>query len=98
MTTLLLGTECARNHASYITNQMVLDLIIYHNLSWNECEFWFPMSAKGIVPSARMLDRLMSPFLPFPYVYHGPITANHEGAEEIYYRELRTLGKWCGKF
>lgn len=86
VTYLLFGCEVARNPASLIAHQMMLDLIISGKEEW---KYFFgeaekvagkvkekskpnmPMAAEGAVPQARNLHHIFGDYMPWPYKYQG---------------------------
>lgn len=81
--TLFFGIECERNPASFITHQMILDLVI-QGMSWKSAlaQFNFddgyvgglsPMTIKdvAVVKSARSLQAMFEKHTIVPYTYKG---------------------------
>lgn len=84
MTYLLFGCEPTRNPAMIIVNQMLLDLIIETNYSFEEALTstyqskpitndlkLMPMAPEGAVTIARALESDYRQYMPIPYVYPG---------------------------
>ncbi|MCW5589317.1 MAG: hypothetical protein KIT27_06590 [Legionellales bacterium] len=75
LTYLLLGCEPTRNPGLHIINQMMLDLIIAGQLTWQAVltgdQFLMPMAPPGITRIARILEAEYNQLLPRKYVYMG---------------------------
>ena len=79
LTYLLLGCECRRNPALIIVNQMMLDLIIQGNLSWQDAlqsgrgaeKGIMPMAPSGATSVARYLNDKLNAYMPWRYQYLG---------------------------
>jgi hypothetical protein len=73
---LLFGCEVARNPASLMCHQMILDLIIDGNLKWEDAiagKLLMPMAMEKAVLASRAAHQKFSDFMPWPYHYDGDI-------------------------
>lgn len=80
VTYLLFGTEVARNPASILMHQMMLDLIeggknsfkdFFDNAQKEYKGGLMPMSAKGAISAARLANKEFFQHLPYQYQYPG---------------------------
>ncbi len=78
-TYLLFGCEVARNPASLVSHQMMLDLIIAEEKTWedflgsklNETQQEMPMAPIGAVPEGRAANAFFAQYMPWEYEYPG---------------------------
>lgn len=72
LTYLLFFCETSRNPATFIVNQMMLDLIIDKNMTWTDFlgeKTLMPMAIENAVGCAGYLNQLFASNMPFPYKY-----------------------------
>ncbi len=104
LTFFLFVTEGARNPASLITTQMVLDLIIQGE-TWKKALAdpdlngnggWLPMSMLLAVQSARCLHKEFHRWIPYHYKYEGDEGKKDDGVTQILIkREAFVLRSWA---
>jgi hypothetical protein len=73
LTVLIFYVEGSRNHASFIMQQMMLDLIIANKMTFKQAfsDLEMPMAMKDAVPEARGLVRKFSKSLPYEAPHYG---------------------------
>ncbi|CAM4395381.1 MAG: hypothetical protein LEGION0398_MBIBDBAK_01182 [Legionellaceae bacterium] len=73
MTYLLFGCEVARNPASLIVHQIILDLILNEKISLQSALFdnVMPMAVSEAVGKARSIQNKLNPYMPYFYTYPG---------------------------
>ncbi len=91
---LFLGCECTRNPAVFITNQMILDLLINSQISWGEARELMTMAPEGSVGLARGLGKKYKTKVIFPYEYPGKI----DSAGALFERDAKLVKMWLKYF
>lgn len=93
ITYLIFGCESARNPATIIISQMILDLII-ESPKWNFEEAFrcMPMVPEGAVASARALENEYQDNMPYAYSYHG--VSDAAGVSAMVGQEARIVREW----
>ncbi len=100
---LLFHTECSRNRASYVCNQMFLDLLQFTDkFKWKELTILLPMAQTPIVEGGRYLNhQLFFPYLPFSSFYQGLEHKEYQGPEnkdtgqKLFSLEVHIIKLWC---
>ncbi len=85
LTYLFFGCEAVRNPAIIIINQMMLDLIINEQFTWDRMlvgKKMMPMAPKCATAVARQVNDDFRSYMPYPYIYHGTTSVPTEKAEE----------------
>jgi hypothetical protein len=92
VTYLIFGCEVARNPASLLANQMMLDLVISGNRTWKDffVEERMPMSPAGAVAQARGLHSMFRDYMPWPYKYEG----NEADPKDLMAAESQIFSDW----
>lgn len=94
---LLFSTEVARNPASLIIHQMMLDLIIAGKRSF---EYFFeethmPMSTELATHYSHALHKKLKPYLPYPYTY---VAAGSKTEATLSDKEGELIASWLSVF
>lgn len=95
-TYLLFGCEVARNPASLVMHQMMLDLILSEKLTWAAClteeSPKMPMAMGGAVQAARRSHEDFKNYLPWAYKYEGE--ANAQQRDQLLSQENELFEQW----
>ncbi len=94
ITYLIFGCEATRNPAMFVSNQMLLDLIIQEKTSWENALKIMPMAPKGATPTARELNESYKINMPYPYVYPGTTTTPFHTSEKLSKAEANIFKHW----
>ncbi len=96
-TYLLFGCEVARNPASLLSHQMMLDLIINGLLEWKNCisnqQPEMPMAMEGAVKGSRALHSKFAEHMPWRYKYEGD--GDIKLMNQLIEANNKIFTKWC---
>jgi len=102
ITNLLFICQGAKNPAAFLHHQMLLDLILYRGMTWEDAIVDFmPMSVKDSTMKSRAVNDWYRLYMPVPYEYDHKTTVINNVSEEdrleLIGREGKIVERWFHK-